>query len=346
MCNTFIEETRLSCPSPSEPNRTRLYIKAHCHHCGTEYTVKKANYSTKTPCPSCQKRLRGKEGFLQKAEQKFGDKFDLTKTTQEYFDYYTPVTVRCVKHDHEYKIKPVHFVANSYDNAPHKGGCPKCAIEASKKYLNKPITHYLQHLNDKFPDIKVNKLPENTESNLNTIELICPVHGVFIKTLADLVRLHPDTSSLCPHCSKEKLAWRTRQTRVDVPGTVYFVKFTDVDLYKCGVTYKSISERFKGVLSKIQVIWTIELATLEQAYALEVELFRKYKEFRTKYPDNSFGGYTEFLSINVEKPDERFIEEILCRKESNSGKPLPSNVEGNPERKLEKINSTLSSRTL
>ena len=42
-----------------------------------------------------------------------------------------------------------------------------------------------------------------------------------------------------------------------------------------------------------------------------------------------------FLSINVEKPDKRFIEEILCRKESNSGEPLPSNVEGNPERSLD-----------
>ena len=34
-------------------------------------------------------------------------------------------------------------------------------------------------------------------------------------------------------------------------------------------------------------------------------------------------------------PDKRFIEEILCRKESNSGEPLPSNVEGNPERSLD-----------
>lgn len=335
MYNTFIEELRLPSPTSSEPNRTRLYIKAECHHCNNEYIIKKPSYSPEKHCPSCEKRLRGKLNFLEKAKQKFGNQFDLTKAEQEYFDYSTPVTIRCVKHDHEYKIKPVHFVANSYDNAPHKGGCPKCAIEASKAYLNKPMTHYLQHLNDKFPTIKVSKLPESTSSNLNTIELICPTHGVFTKTLADLVRLNPDTSSLCPHCSKEKLAWNTRQARTDVPGTVYFVKFTDVDLYKCGVTYKSINERFKGVLSKIEVIWTVDLPTLEQAYSLEVALFRQYREFRTTYSDTSFGGYTEFLSINVEQPDERFIEEILCRKESNSGEPLPSNVEGNPERSLD-----------
>ena len=55
--------------------------------------------------------------------------------------------------------------------------------------------------------------------------------------------------------------------------------------------------------------------------------------------------YNTFIE-NVEKPDKRFIEEILCRKESNSGELLPSNVEDNPERKLEKINRALSSRTL
>lgn len=335
MCNTFIEELRLPYPSKSEPNRTRLFVKAKCNHCNNEYTVKKSCYDPKKHCSACQKRLRGKRNFLAKAKQKFGDQFDLTKAEHEYFDYSTPVTVRCVKHDHEYQIRPVHFVANSYDNAPHKGGCPKCAVEASQAYLNKPISHYLQHLNDKFPAIKVSKLPENTLSNLNTIELMCPVHGTFTKTLADLVRADPNTSSLCPHCSREKLAWNVRQARTDVPGTVYFVKFTDANLYKCGVTYKSVNERFRGVLSKIEVIWSIDLPTLEQAYALEIALFRQYKQFRTTYPDTSFGGYTEFLSINVEKPDERFIEAILCRKESNSEEPLPSNVEGNPERSLD-----------
>lgn len=335
MYNTFIEELRIPNPSNLEPNRTRLYIKAKCYYCNSEYEIRKSSYSTEKYCPSCEKRAKGKQKFLEKAKQKFGDRFDLTITAQEYFDYFTPVTVKCVKHGYEYKIKPVHFVANSYSNAPHKGGCSKCAVESSKAYLNKPITHYLQHLNDKFPAIKVNKLPENTISNLNIIELICSEHGIFTKTLADIIRTSPNNSSLCHYCSREKLAWNIRQTRTDVPGTVYFVKFTDVNLYKCGVTYKTLNERFRGVLSKIEVLWTINLPTLEQAYALEIALFRYYKEFRTTYPDNSFGGYTEFLTINVNKPDERFIEEILCRKESNSGKLLPSNVEDNPERSLD-----------
>ena len=46
------------------------------------------------------------------------------------------------------------------------------------------------------------------------------------------------------------------------------------------------------------------------------------------------GGYTELITQEINKPTERFIEEILCLKESNSGKLLPSSVEDNPERKL------------
>lgn len=340
MSNTFIKEFRAPCPSTTEPNRTRLFVESLCEHCNEIYVVRKSSYKPTSTCPQCAKRLRGKANFFKRAEQKFGNKFDLVEAKTEYFDCLTPVTVRCVVHDHKYKIRPIHFVGNSYDNAPHKGGCAKCAVEASRKYLNKPITHYLQQLNDKFPNIKVHKVPTNTNSNMNPIELICPVHGVFTKTLADIVKLSPSSTSLCPTCSREKLAWNTRTTRTDIPGKVYLVHFEKENLYKCGVTYKTIEDRFKAVLSNITPIWIVELPTLEQAYQLEVALFRYYAKFRTTYPDTSFGGYTEFLTTAIAKPDERFIEEILCRKESNSGKTLPSKVEGNPERSLEDIQET------
>lgn len=340
MSNTFIEKFKSPQPSKSEPNRTRWKTKALCNICNKEFTINSSNYCTTKPCVQCQKRLRGKANFFKKAQQKFGDAFDLKQANLDYVNYTTPVTVRCRKHNHSYKIKPVHFVANSYTTAPHKGGCNKCAIEASKEYLSKPIEHYLKHLNEKFPEIKVVDIPKNASNNLSKITLSCPAHGHFVKTLADLVRLHPSTSSMCPLCSQEKLAWNTRTARTDVKGYVYSVKFTDVNLYKCGVTYKTVKERFKGVLDKVEELWLIELPTLEKAFILENAIFRKYNNHRTCYPDTSFGGYTEFLSINVEKPDERFIEEILCRKESNSGEPLPSNVEGNPERSLDTSQET------
>ena len=330
--NIVIKKFRKSCPSKTEKTRTRPYITAICGVCKKEFIISKAAFSKTKPCKSCQKRLRGKRNFLEKAKLKFGTKFDLTKAESEYVDYTTPVTIKCNKHNYEYKIKPVHFVGNAYPNAPHKGGCPKCASDASKKWLNKPISHYLAHLNSKFPDIKVSELPIDTSSNLNKIELICPIHGTFTKTLADLVKLHPETSCLCPKCSQELLAWNIRSARTDIPGTVYFVKFTKDNLYKCGVTYKDVNARLRGKLSQIETIWTVKLPTLEQAYTLETALFRKYSPYRTCYPDTSFGGYTEFLTINITKPDERFIEEILCQKESNSWELSASKVGDNPER--------------
>ena len=83
-------------------------------------------------------------------------------------------------------------------------------------------------------------------------------------------------------------------------------------------------------------MWTINLSTLADAFLLEMHLFRKYQQYKVKDKDIiKFGGYTELLNYNIEKPTEAFIEEILCLKESNSGKLLASKVEDNPELSLE-----------
>jgi hypothetical protein len=63
-----------------------------------------------------------------------------------------------------------------------------------------------------------------------------------------------------------------------------------------------------------------------------MQFFRKYNAYRTNHPDTSLGGYTEFFSVPFNKPSQPFIEEILCRKESNSGELPPTTVEDNPER--------------
>jgi hypothetical protein len=338
--NTIIKQYRESTNSSSEPNRTRPMTEFECGVCKTVNTIRSSSYKEDKPCRSCQKREIGKRNLIKRNKEKFGDKFDISKALEEYVDYKTPVTVTCLIHNHSYKISPTHFTAHSYDNAPHKGGCSMCAVEASKKYLNKPIDHYLKHLNDKWPNIKVATLPENTNSNLNKIELECPHHGKFTTTLARLVSGDPNKSKLCPSCSKELLAWNTRTVRTDVKGKVYFVKFKNENLYKCGVTYQTVNTRFKGYLSQIEILWEIEFDTLEEAYIVETAIFRKYKHLRTNFPDTSFGGYTEFLTEFIEKPDKRFIEEILCRKESNSGEILPSNVEDNPERSLDNHQET------
>lgn len=308
--------------------RTRSFTEFTCFHCKQSVEVRTDKYSDNKPCKNCQKRLRGRVNFLNKAKNKFGDKFDLTKAESEYFDATTPVTIKCNVHDYEYKISPTRFTSKPYPNQPAKGGCPKCVQEIQLTKNSKGIDYYLALIEEKFPDISVVK-HGTAESNQENITLFCGAHGEFTKTLAKVKQADPASSKLCNKCTQEQHAWRTRMARTDIPGTVYFVKFKDVNLYKCGVTYKTPKERLRGHINNIEILWELQFPTLSDAYFFEYQYFREHHHIRTNHPDNTIGGYTEFFSEFLPKPLQPFIEEILCRKNLKTGKPLTHYGEGN-----------------
>jgi hypothetical protein len=336
MENTIIKEFRKETTEilPSGNKRTRVFVQFKCFNCGKVVEYEKSNFKVGKPCKECQNRLRGKTSFLKRAKKKFGDKFDLTKAEEEYFDATTPVTIKCNKHNYEYKISPTHFVAKPYPNQPAKGGCPKCTQEVQLTKNKRSIDYYLSIIEEYYPSIKVIEYG-NAEHNQESILLFCPVHGEFTKTLAKVKHSTHADSYLCDKCTSEKHAWRTRMARTDIPGKVYFVKFKDVNLYKCGVTYRTTKDRLRGHIYNIDILWEIDFDTLANAYFFELQFFRTYNSLRTQHPDNTIGGYTEFFSRFINKPSQPFIEEILCRKESNSGELPPSNDEDNPERSPE-----------
>ena len=335
MKNIFIKEFRVNKGSNIEPTRTRPYIEFTCFHCNTTQSMSKASYKETKPCRECDKRLRGKTNFFKKAQEKFGDAFDLSKAFSTYFDYCTPIPVICKKHNFEYMVRPVHFVSNAYDNQPHKGGCPKCSSDSNKTKNLKTSDYYLQLLEDKFPDATLVNFPTGLVASDLEFTANCEHHGNYTKKLRDILKTDNTVSNLCPTCSKEKLAWNTRYARTDIPGIVYFVHFKDVNLYKCGVTYKTTKERLKGHIHNIDIKWELPFDVLSDAYFFETQFFREHFSYKCKHPNSELGGYTEFLSIDIPKPSERFIAEMLCRKESNSGNIPPCNDEDNPERSLE-----------
>ena len=331
MENEIIKEWRKKKSSKLEPNRTRIYIQYKCFSCGEITEVALSNFKKNKPCPKCRRHLAAKERFFKVAKEKFGDAFDLSKVN--FVDSSTKVEVRCIKHDHTYWINPTSFIAKSYEKhqLPHKGGCKYCAIEASKEYLRKPISHYLNKLKEKFPHFKVISHGEGT-SNTERITLECPNHGIFTTTLAKIMSNR--TVYLCPQCSREQLAWNTGWSRTDVKGTLYFVYLKELDAYKLGATHRPIKRRLIEIKHDPQLLWTVELDTLADAFLIEMHLFRKYHNIRFS-GEQKFGGYSELLKERIEKPTKGFIEEILCLKESNSGEVLTSNVEDNPEQSPE-----------
>lgn len=331
MENIIIREYRKDRSNEKEVNRTRPYVDFICGVCQKETTLPKNVYVPTKPCSSCQKRLRGKRNFFVTAKGKFQDNFDLSEVDSYYVDYCTPVPVTCKLHNCRYFIKPTHFLAKAYNNAPHKGGCPECAKEVQLTKNKKSIELYLAIIADKFPDISV--IEHGTAvNNLEHIVLSCPTHGTFTKTLAAVRKSCTTTLNLCPTCSRALMAWNTRAARTDVPGIVYFVKFTDVNLYKCGVTYKAIKDRLRGHLSNIEELWELHFDTLAEAYFFEHQFFKEHHQYRCEHPNIKMGGYTEFFNKQFNKPSKRFVEAILRRKKSNSEKLPPQYCEDNSER--------------
>lgn len=323
--------------------RSRPYTTFQCFGCNKVIDMASSCYKPNKPCNDCLKRLRGKQNFFNKAKEKFGDLFDLSKAELEYYDAITPVTVKCNKHGNEYKVSPTRFVAKPYPNQPGKGGCPECAREINVAKNKKSIDYYLAIIENTYPDIEV--ISHGTaESNLEVINLNCPIHGAFQKTLAKVLQSTGVSSKLCDCCTNEQHAWRTRMARIDIPGLVYFVKFNDVSLYKCGVTYRTTEKQLQGHLKNIEILWELPFNTLADAYFFEFMFFREYRHIRCKHPDATLGGYTEFFSEFIQKPLLPFVEEILRRKESNSEELLSDTTEDNskPSLKHEEGQTTIS----
>jgi predicted RNA-binding Zn-ribbon protein involved in translation (DUF1610 family) len=330
MKNVIIDKFR---KQMNEPNRTRPFIRFVCWRCNKEIVIAESLHLDEKPCKGCCRSILAEQRFFKRAKEKFGDKFDLSEVL--YINSTTKVKVRCTIHNHSYYINPSVFVGKGYSKLqiPQKGGCKYCATESSKQYLHKPIEYYLNKLKERFPKFEV-IAHGNASSNTEWITLKCPNHGIFKTRLSKIMTEH--TVYLCPKCANEMLAWNTRTTRIDVKGFVYLFYIKELNLYKLGVTHRKITKRAWELEyssnHSFDLKWLLELKTLADAFTIELFLFRKYKNFLNKEEIQcKFGGYSELLTKEIEKPSKRFIEEILCLKESNSEKLLTSNVEDNPE---------------
>lgn len=318
MKRVILKEFRERKYDKTTTSRTRPMITYRCTRCNQEYTEINKKGCLDKYCGNCERNIKATSKFLEIAKKKYQDSFDLSKvlllhTTDK-------ITVTCIKHNHTYQINRYAFIGKGYgQSCPQKGGCKYCAVEASKKYLNKDINHYLQHLYNRFPSFTViehGKAVSNTES----IVLNCPQHGQFTTTLARLVS--PETVYLCPACNNDMNAWKMRTARTDVKGYVYHIYLPDFDKYKIGVTYRPIQQRMKELSKTCKLVWLLELDTLADAYLLEYCILQLNKQNRVSLEFLGVGGYTEFFISKINKPDEAFIEEILCLKESNSGELL------------------------
>ena len=130
------------------------------------------------------------EIFIKRAKEKFGDKFDYSKTT--YTRSSEKVCIICPEHG-EFWITPNAFLSLSVY------GCPECS--GLKKWDTEKFIERAKEIHgDKYDYSKTVYINKRTP-----VEIICPIHGSFTQNPHN----HVSQKQGCPECGKKYAAeWR------------------------------------------------------------------------------------------------------------------------------------------
>jgi hypothetical protein len=143
---------------------------------------------SKQGCRQCffESRTLTTDGFISKAKEVHGDKYDYTKTV--YLKAVNKLTITCYEHG-DFLMKP--------GNHLQGGGCPQCGrirtIEGRKSSTEEFISNAKRVHGDLYDYSKVNYINSRT-----LVTIICSVHQEFTQTPNDHL-----AGSKCQECSKE-----------------------------------------------------------------------------------------------------------------------------------------------
>lgn len=179
------------------------------------------------------------EIFIEKAREKFGNKFDFTKTN--YINSQTEICITCPEHG-DIWVLPYVFLKSTY-------GCPECSGLKkwdTKKFIEKAIeTHGNKY--DYSKTVYVNKR--------NNVIITCPIHGDFIQNPHN----HIFQKQGCPDCGKKYAKeWRKSDSKSFIIesqkrfGNIYEFPMIDeeyenshskitIKCKKCGNTFSKIA---------------------------------------------------------------------------------------------------------
>lgn len=141
------------------------------------------------------------EIFIQKSQDKFGNKFDYSLVKYENVD--TPVILVCPFHG-KIKITP-------YRHLQSITGCQKCSFEHSSHIQSMTTENFIERAAIMHDDKYDYSLVDLNHKNLHQhICIICPEHGEFIQNADSHLR-----GTGCPKCHSSKLEIEIRSLLVE-----------------------------------------------------------------------------------------------------------------------------------
>ncbi len=230
------------------------------------------------------KRLTTEE-FIERANKRFGDVCDFSKS--EYIDADTEVTVTCRIHG-DYRKPARTFI---YANGRAKHGCPQCAKEsrdaANARQRDLAKTSFVERSIEKhghrFSYDKFEYINAHTKGIVT-----CPEHGDFEVTPND----HATKGRGCSKCFL--------YTGITLVYLVHIESHGE-EMVKIGITNQNTARRFRDSLHPDQHV--TEIATLEfkersDAKTIEAYLHAKHKKHQFT-PKVKFAGYTECFKVEA-----------------------------------------------
>jgi len=238
-------------------------------------------------CPKCGRkssitshRLSTPE-FIKKAKEIHGDKYDYSLT--EYISSKEKVKIICPEHG-VFKQSPGNHLAGSGCMKCRKKLLPQCNKFTHDKFIKKLKPESIQRY--KYPVISFFEYQSK-------IPIICPVHGEFVQYAHN----HLNQNNGCPKCAEYGF-------NPDKPAILYYLYDPQEDLYKIGITNKTIEERFGKSFCSNRAIAILEQTHFDNgldAYLAEQEILEAFGYARCENPSwpETKGGRTEFFKEDI-----------------------------------------------
>ena len=174
--------------------KTKVCIKCTDHG---EFWQLPSNHLRGQGCPTCRneansKRFRlSKEGFIKKANEVHGDKYNYSKV--RYVNARTKVCIKCTDHGEFWQLPFVHIKGH---------GCSKCTGKYS------PTTEEWIALANEIHNNKYDYSKVRYENNETKVCIKCPKHGEFWQIPSSHLSGYG-----CPTCGVEKVSERCRLSK-------------------------------------------------------------------------------------------------------------------------------------
>ena len=130
------------------------------------------------------------------------------------------------------------------------------------------------------------------------VKIICREHGVF--ETKPYVHVGGAICFECSYLSREKeISWTSDRYK-NIPTILYYIRLKKENLYKIGITKRSLKERFsKHELENIEIISEVKYEDGSEAFEKEYKILKENKDFQYKGPNILEKGNTELFTKNI-----------------------------------------------